>query len=35
MGIYLTPDSCELIIKCHSFEPIDTLLEEYKKERNS
>jgi hypothetical protein len=31
MGIFLTPDSCELTIKCESFEPIETYLEEYKK----
>ncbi len=30
MGIFLTPDSCELIIKCVHFEPIDKYLEEYK-----
>lgn len=33
MGIFLTPESCELIIKCESFEPIDTILEEYKKKQ--
>lgn len=31
MGIFLTPDSCELIIKCEHFEPIEAILEEYKK----
>ena len=30
MGIFLTPDSCELIIKCEHFEPIEKYLEEYK-----
>jgi hypothetical protein len=30
MGIFLTPDSCELIIKCENFGPIDKYLEEYK-----
>lgn len=30
MGIFLTPDSCELVIKCQSFEPIENIVEEYK-----
>lgn len=30
MGIFLTPDSCELIIKCEKFPPIEKLLEDYK-----
>jgi hypothetical protein len=32
MGIYLSPNSCELILKCKSFESIDKILEEYNKE---
>lgn len=32
MGVYLSPTSCELIIKCKSFEPIDKILAEYNKE---
>jgi hypothetical protein len=32
MGVYLSPTSCELIIKCKSFEPIDKILKEYNKE---
>ena len=32
MGIYLTPESCELVIKCKSFDPIDKILEEYKEQ---
>lgn len=31
MGIFLTPDSCEFIIRCEHFEPIETILEKYKK----
>ena len=31
MGIFLTPDSCELTIRCEHFEPIEKYLEEYKK----
>ena len=31
MGIFLTPASCELTIKCEHFEPIEKYLEEYKK----
>jgi hypothetical protein len=31
MGIFLTPDSCELVIKCEHFEPIEKILEEYGK----
>jgi len=34
MGIFLTPDSCELIIKCTTFGPIDQYLEEYKQKHN-
>lgn len=30
MGVFLTPDSCELIIKCKSFGTVDEVLEEYK-----
>ncbi len=30
MGVYLTPDSCELIIRCQHFESIEKYLEEYK-----
>lgn len=30
MGIFLSPESCELVIKCESFGPIDTILEKYK-----
>jgi hypothetical protein len=33
MGIYLTPDSCPLTIKCQSFEPIEKILEKSKKLR--
>jgi hypothetical protein len=32
MGVHLSPTSCELIIKCKSFEPIDKILGEYNKE---
>jgi len=32
MGVFLTPDSCELVIQCKSFDPIDKILEEYEKE---
>ena len=32
MGVYLSPNSCELIIKCKSFDSIDKILEEYEKE---
>lgn len=35
MGIYLTPDSCELIIKCQSFKSIQELLEDYTAERKN
>ena len=33
MGIFLTPDSCGLTIKCEHFESIDKHLEEYKAAR--
>ena len=29
MGVYLSPNSCEFVIKCKSFDPIDKILEEY------
>ena len=35
MGIFLTPESCELVIKCENFEPIDTYIDETKGETNS
>lgn len=33
MGIYLTPDSCELTIKCTSFPNIEEYLKEWKPEQ--
>ena len=32
MGIFLTPESCELVIKCENFKPIDTYIDETKSE---
>lgn len=34
MGIFLTPDSCELVIECKNFESLEKYIEEYKKTIN-
>jgi len=33
MGIFLTPESCELTIECKSFDPIEKYLEKYEQEQ--
>lgn len=30
LGVFLSPDSCELVIKCESLKPVEEYLKEYK-----